>query len=336
MSRSDFWKNKNVLVTGAGGFIGSHLVETLASAGANVRAMVRYTSSGSIGWLADSYFGADPKPFQIVRGDLRDAEFIRGAVKGQDYVFHLGAMISIPYSYLSTYEAASSNLMGTLSVLQACRDSQVRRMIHTSTSEVYGTAQYVPIDEKHPLQGQSPYSASKIGADKLAESYFNAFGVPVTTVRPFNTYGPRQSARAVIPTVLVQLLSGRPLKLGSLDPTRDFTFVSDTVRGMMMAAESDKTLGKTVNLGTKSEISIGDLVQKINGIVGKSAHAERDQQRIRPANSEVERLLSNNDLMRELTGWAPQVSLDEGLRKTADWLGRHLDSYRLAQTEYVV
>ena len=329
------WSGKRVLVTGAGGFIGSHLTEKLVRQGAQLRALVRYNSRGTFGWLHD----LDPdvyKSVEIVQGDLRDADRMLAVVAGRDYVFHLGAMIAIPYSYVSPSEAAAVNVTGTLNILNACRSHNVTRLVHTSTSETYGTAQYVPIDEKHPMQGQSPYSASKIGADKLAESYFRSFDLPVATVRPFNTYGPRQSARAVIPTILVQLLTRGDVQLGSMTPTRDFTFVTDTAAGMMRMAEVDEAIGQTVNLGNMQEISIADLVTLISGLIGKEIKVTQQELRVRPEKSEVNRLLADNRLACKLLGWEPKVSLKDGLAQTLAWMRSHLDDYHRAQTEYVI
>lgn len=321
------WKNKKVLVTGAGGFIASHLVERLVNEGAQVRAFTRYNSRNDVGMLrtipADVF-----SQLEILQGDLRDVEAVRGAVRGVDTVFHLGALIAIPYSYVNPREVIDVNIMGTLNVLMAAREFGVRRMVHTSTSEVYGTAQYVPIDEKHPLQGQSPYSASKIGADKIAESFYRSFEVPVVILRPFNTYGPRQSARAVIPTIISQALTRDEIKLGSLDPMRDFTFVKDTANGFICAAEAENVLGQEINLGNDNTISIGDLVDKIFGIIGKTPKVVTDSQRIRPNKSEVMRLWASNQKAKEMIGWEPRVSLDEGLRLTIEWISAHLDLYR--------
>jgi NAD dependent epimerase/dehydratase len=324
---------KKILVTGAGGFIGSHLVEQLVSLGAKVRAFVRYNSRADIGLLRFTP-EALLNEVELVAGDLRDEDAIRKAVKDCQVVFHLGALISIPYSYHHPVEVASTNIMGTLNVLIACRDLGVERMVHTSTSEVYGTARSVPIDENHPLQGQSPYSASKIGADKLAESFFCAYQLPVITVRPFNTFGPRQSARAVIPTIITQALTRDTLYLGNLDTTRDFTYVSDTVSGFIRAAESEKGLGDTFNLGTGEEIRIGDLASLIITKIGRQVKLEIQSQRLRPRASEVFRLLSNNALAKETLGWQPQVSLDHGLDQTIDWVRENLGLYRVGKYEF--
>ena len=319
-------KDASVLVTGAGGFIGSHLVERLIGLGAHVRAFVRYTSRVQAGFL-DSLAPAQLASVEIVHGDLRDSDAVRKSMEGIRTVFHLGALIGIPYSYVHPKETVETNVSGTLNVLLAARDAGAERVVHTSTSEVYGTARYAPIDEAHPLQGQSPYSASKIGADKITESFYNSYGLPVVIVRPFNTYGPRQSARAVIPTIITQALAGGSVTLGNLNPTRDFTYVSDTVEGFIMAATSGKTIGRTVNLGTSEEISIKDLVLKIGLIMGKVLVIKQQDERRRSAASEVDRLISDNRLAQELTGWKPAVSLDEGLRLTVDWISRHLDLY---------
>jgi NAD dependent epimerase/dehydratase len=329
------WQGRAVLVTGAGGFIGSHLVGILAQRGAKVRALVRYNSRGGFGWLHD----LPPEVFRVLeirQGDLRDADVMLRIVDGCEVVFHLGAMISIPYSYVNPTEVEVVNVGGTLNVLNACRQAAVTRLVHTSTSEIYGTAQYVPIDEKHPVQGQSPYSASKIAADKLAESYYRAFDLPVVTVRPFNTYGPRQSARALIPTVMVQLLSGSKVKLGSVTPTRDFTFVDDTAEGLIKAAEANGVCGREINLGCGKEISVGDLVGLIGRIASKDVEVELQQERVRPAKSEVDRLLSNNALARQVLGWQPQVSFEDGLRRTYDWLRDHVAEYHRALAGYVI
>jgi dTDP-glucose 4,6-dehydratase len=327
------WKNKKVLVTGAGGFIASHLVERLVSEGADVRAFVRYNSRNDLGMLKLISSDAFSK-IEIIQGDLRDNEAVRNAVKGVDTVFHLGALIAIPYSYVNPREVIDVNIMGTLNVLMAARDFGTRRVVHTSTSEVYGTAQYVPIDEKHPLQGQSPYSASKIGADRIAESFYRSFETPVVTLRPFNTYGPRQSARAVIPTIITQALTRNEVKLGSLDPSRDFTFVQDTAEGFLKVAEAEHVLGEEVNLGNDNAIRIGDLAHKIFEIIGKTPNISLDPQRIRPNKSEVMKLWASNQKAKSLIGWEPRISLDEGLVLTIEWISKHLDLYR--PDEYTV
>lgn len=328
-----FWDQKQVLVTGAGGFIGSHLVERLVEQGALVRAFVRYNSRGDSGLLRMLPPEVRGK-LQIISGDLRDGHAVQDAVAGCEYVFHLGALISIPYSYLHSYEVAETNVMGTLNILNACHRSQVTRLIHTSTSEVYGTAQYTPMDEKHPLQGQSPYSASKIGADKLAESYYCAYQLPVVTVRPFNTYGPRQSARAVIPAIITQALTCNVVHVGNLETSRDFTFVDDTVNGFLCAARAQNVNGKTLNLGTGSEIKIGHLTSKILSMVGSHAKVIVDAVRLRPKDSEVYRLLSDNGLARKTMGWKPQTDLDHGLELTIAWIQKHLELYRIGSYEF--
>lgn len=324
------WKNKRVLVTGAGGFIASHLVERLMREGARVRAFVRYNSRNDVGMLRL----IPPEVFSeldVLLGDLRDMEAVRNAVRGMDTIFHLGALIAIPYSYVHPREVVDTNVMGTLNVLMAARDFEVRRIVHTSTSEVYGTAQYTPIDEAHPLQGQSPYSASKIGADKIAESFYRSFNLPVVILRPFNTYGPRQSARAVIPTIITQALTCDEVKLGSLEPSRDFTFVADMVNGFMRAAEAENVLGQEINLGNDNTIRIGDLVEKIFGIVGKTPKVTIDPRRVRPAKSEVMKLWASNQKAKAMLGWEPRISLDEGLRLTVEWISAHPDLYRPGQ-----
>lgn len=328
-----FWKNKRVLVTGAGGFIGSHLVEALLERGAEVRAFVRYTSRRDPGLLRQLSVENFSR-IEVVAGDLRDGHAIRQAVKGCQTVFHLGALISIPYSYRHPVEVASTNFMGTMNVLTACLEQGVERLIHTSTSEVYGTARHVPIDEEHPLQGQSPYSASKIGADKLAESFFCSYGLPVVTVRPFNTYGPRQSARAVIPTIITQALAQETIRLGNLDTTRDFTYIADTVAGFMKAAEASEVEGQTFNLGTGQEISIGDLARKIIAMLGRPVEVQMEAERLRPEQSEVLRLLSDNSLAGRKLSWTPAHTLDEGLKLTIAWIRDHLDLYQIGTYEY--
>jgi NAD dependent epimerase/dehydratase len=328
-----FWKDRQVLVTGAGGFIGSHLVEALLAGGARVRAFVRYTSRKDPGLLRQ----LRPEDFtrvEIIAGDLRDEHAVRHAVAGCQVVFHLGALISIPYSYLHPVEVAATNFMGTLNLLTACRDQGVGRLVHTSTSEVYGTARQVPIHEGHPLQGQSPYSASKIGADKLVESFFCSYNLPVVTVRPFNTYGPRQTARAVIPTIITQALVKDRVQLGNLSTTRDFTFVSDTVRGFLLAGEVQGAEGQVFNLGTGEEISIGDLARRVIQMVDRPVETTLDTDRMRPEGSEVMRLLSDNSLAAERLGWRPEVSLDQGLAQTIAWIREHLEMYKVGTYEY--
>lgn len=309
--------NQLVLVTGADGFIGSHLAETLVQAGARVRALTLYNSFGSWGWLDGS---ASARDMEIVSGDIRDAALMREVTHGVDLVFHLAALIAIPYSYRAPESYVQTNVQGTLNVMKAALDNGARRVLHTSTSEVYGTARYVPIDEKHPLQPQSPYSASKIAADALAASFYHSFGLPLTIVRPFNTYGPRQSARAVVPTVITQLLSGeKVLQLGSLHPTRDFNFVEDTCRAFLELAACPAAVGETVNIGSNSEISIGDTVRMICELVGREVEIRTDDKRTRPPASEVERLWCDNGKIRELTGFEPRVPLRDGLQRTVGW-----------------
>ena len=323
---SSFWSNKRVLVTGAGGFIGSHLVEALGRQGARVRAFVRYNSRADTGFLRELPPDINGQ-VEIAAGDLRDGDAVRGAVTGCEMVFHLGALIAIPYSYLHPAEVAETNFMGTLNVLLACRDLEVERLVHTSTSEVYGTALRTPIDEGHPLQGQSPYSASKIGADKLVESFYCSYGLPALTIRPFNTYGPRQSARAVIPTIITQALRGNEIRLGNLDATRDFTFVDDTVSGFLKGAQAKGVEGGTYNLGTGSEIRIGDLAEHIIKEIGRPVKIVVDPKRLRPEKSEVFQLLSDNSLAQKKLDWQPQIDLNTGLRKTIDWIEKHQELY---------
>lgn len=315
-----------VLVTGAGGFIGSHLTSALLGAGASVRALVRYTSSGTAGYL-DELPGAERAQIEIVYGDITDYDCVRGAVKDAAVVFHLAALIAIPYSYVHPRSYVETNVTGTLNVLTAAREEETRRVLHTSTSEVYGTAQYVPIDEAHPTVGQSPYSATKIAADKLAESFFCSFGLPVVTVRPFNTYGPRQSPRAVIPTIAVQALAGEEVALGSLEPTRDLTFVTDTVAGFMALGQADEAVGEVVNLGRGEEIAVGELARRIFEIAGCSPRVVQEEGRVRPPASEVERLLSDPSKARRLIGWEPAVELDEGLAQVVGYIREHRDRY---------
>jgi NAD dependent epimerase/dehydratase len=310
-------KNRKVLVTGADGFIGSHLVEALVAAGYEVTALAIYNSFNDWGWL-ETVNCRDR--IKIVCGDIRDPHFCRVLVAGQDMVFHLAALIAIPYSYTAPDSYVEVNVRGTLNLCQAARDHGVARFIHTSTSEVYGTARYVPIDEAHPLQPQSPYSASKIAADAMAMSFHHAFGLPVTVARPFNTYGPRQSARAVIPTIVSQIAAGRQqIMLGDTRPTRDFNFVLDTCRGMLLLAQCDAAIGQTVNIGSNFEISIGDTLTLIRKLMGSQIDAVHDPERLRPQDSEVQRLWCDNALIRRLTGFEPQFTLEEGLRRTIEW-----------------
>jgi len=316
------WNGKKVLVTGAAGFIGSHVVEALVAAGAATTAMVRYNSSSSIGNLAF----LDPdlrKEVRVVSGTIEDSDFVYQSVKGQDVVLHLAALIAIPYSYEAPRTYVRTNVEGTLNVLEAVRRYDVARMVHTSTSEVYGTALRTPIDEDHPLQGQSPYSASKIAADKLAESYFRSFGTPVVTLRPFNTFGPRQSARAFIPTIISQALDRDAVRLGSLTPERDMTFVSDTVAGFLAAATTVGIDGMTLNLGTGSTYSVGWFAKCILELMEADKPIIQEEERLRPANSEVMRLVSDNARAREVMGWSPSVSLEDGLRQSIEFVRKH-------------
>jgi NAD dependent epimerase/dehydratase len=319
-ARAKEFAGARVLVTGAGGFIGSHLVERLVDEGAHVRALVHYNALGSRGWL-------DRSPvidrIEVVPGDITDAGSVRDAMRGTTHVFHLAALIAIPYSYKAPSSYIRTNIEGTLHVLQAVRELDVQRLVHTSTSEVYGTARYTPIDEAHPLQGQSPYSASKIGADKLVESFFCSFGVPVVTLRPFNTFGPRQSTRAIIPTIVSQLMVGDEVRLGHVHPTRDLNYVDDTVDAFVRAASTPSIEGETIHVGSGREIAIGDLARAIAQEMGKTARIVVDDARVRPAQSEVDRLLADSSRARERLGWAPTVPLEEGLRRTIAWLQAH-------------
>jgi NAD dependent epimerase/dehydratase len=314
--------NVPVLVTGAGGFIASHLVERLVAEGARVRAFVRYTARTDIGYLRLTPAEVRAK-IEFVFGDLRDEHAVAEALRGIDVVFHLGALIAIPYSYVHPREVIETNIIGTLNVLMGARAHKTPRVVHTSTSEVYGTALSVPIDEAHPLQAQSPYSASKIGADKLVESFARSFKIPAVTIRPFNTYGPRQSARAVIPTIISQALTQDEIYLGDLMPTRDFTYVSDTVDGFVRAARTEGIIGETINLGNDREISIGELAQLIVKLVGRSVELKTDSARIRPPASEVRRLHADNRKAKDKLGWMPHTSLEDGLRQTIEWIRVH-------------
>ena len=322
------WQGKKVLVTGADGFIGSHLTERLVELGADVTALSQYNSFNSWGWI-DTFDKKVKDSIKVVTGDIREYDGMKRIIKGQEVVLHLAALIAIPYSYLSPMAYVRTNVEGTTNVLEACREYEVEKIVHTSTSETYGTALYVPIDEKHPMQGQSPYSASKIGADMMAESYYKSFNMPIATLRPFNTYGPRQSARAVIPTIISQILSGKTqIKLGSLTPTRDFNFVLDTAEAFIKVAESERTIGEVINAGSNYEISIGDTVKKIISIIGKDVKILCDDQRLRPENSEVNRLWADNTKIKELTDWKPNYNIDRGLEATVEWVKNNMQHFK--------
>lgn len=317
-----------VLVTGSDGFIGSHLTEELVKKGYQIKAFVYYNSFNNWGWL-DTLPKHIMENVEVFQGDIRDPNGVEDAIKGVEAVFHLAALIAIPFSYHSPDTYVDTNIKGTLNVLQAARKLETKRVLVTSTSEVYGTAQYIPIDEKHPFQGQSPYSATKIGADRLAESFYRSFQLPVTIVRPFNTYGPRQSARAVIPTIITQLLTGKTeIKLGALTPTRDFNYVKDTVNGFVSIYECDKTIGEEINIATQNEISIGELAKELIRQINPNAKIICDEKRLRPEKSEVNRLLGCNEKIMRLTDWKPQYSLEEGLRNTITFLKGNLDKYK--------
>ena len=316
-----------IMVTGAAGFIGSHLVERLVRDGHRVRAYVHYNARNDWGNL-ELLDPATRRELEVVTGDIADPFSVRQATKGVQVVYHLASLIAIPYSYVAPQSYVQTNVQGAINVLQAAREEGVERVVHTSTSECYGTAQYVPIDEKHPLQGQSPYSASKIGADMLAESYWRSFGLPVAIIRPFNTFGPRQSARAVIPTIISQALKGGTIKLGSLAPTRDMSYVDNTVDGFLAVASHPAAVGEVINVGSGREISIGDLARMIVTLVGSASDVVEDAQRIRPAKSEVERLLCGHAKAQKLLGWAPRTGLEDGLQRTIDWFRDHLDRYK--------
>lgn len=331
-------KGKRILVTGADGFIGSHLTEHLVRAGHDVRAFVLYNSFSSWGWLDESE-PAIRESLDVFAGDIRDPHGVRQAMQGCDVVLHLAALIAIPYSYHSPDTYIDTNVKGTLNVVQAARELGVERVVHTSTSEVYGTARFVPITEDHPLQGQSPYSASKIGADQIATSFHLSFGTPVSVIRPFNTYGPRQSARAVIPTIITQIASGaRSIRLGAVHPTRDFNFVTDTVRGFVAVAQSDAAVGKVVNIGSNFEVSVGDTARAIARLMGRDIEFVTDDARMRPAASEVERLWADNRRALELAGWSPQygglAGLERGLQETIDWFTREENLARYKAGRY--
>jgi dTDP-glucose 4,6-dehydratase len=325
-------RGEKVLVTGAGGFIASHLCEALITAGAEVRGLVRYNSRNDRGMLSM----LDPEiedQIEVTLGDLRDPESVARATEGVAYVIHLGAQIAIPYSYVNPRDFYETNVLGTLNVCQAVLNHSVRQMVHISTSEVYGSALTVPITEEHPLQAQSPYSASKIGADKLVESFHRSFDLPATTIRPFNTYGPRQSARAVIPTIIAQALAGDRLRLGSLHPRRDLTYAADTAAALVAAAGEPAAVGRTIQLGTGHDVTIGEVVDRVAALLGKEFAVELDDTRVRPAASEVERLISSPALALEVLGWSPKIGLDEGLRRTIAWMEQRIDLFRA--DEYV-
>jgi dTDP-glucose 4,6-dehydratase len=319
------WKNKKALVTGAGGFIGSHLTEALVARGATVRAIVHYNALGSRGWLDRSPVRDE---IEMVAGDVSDRDSVSNAVKGCTHIFHLAALIGIPYSYCAPVAYARTNIEGTLNVLEAARALGIERLMHTSTSEVYGTAQYVPINEQHPLQGQSPYSASKIGAEKFVEAYYRSFGVPAVILRPFNTFGPRQSTRAVIPTIITQCQVGDTVRLGSLHPTRDMNYVENTVEGFICAAEAEGVEGEVFNIGSGREISIGNLAKLIAKLMGKTVHIESKTERVRPEKSEVERLVADNSHAKARLDWEPAVSLEDGLVRVVEWLHENQNLYR--------
>ena len=312
-------------MTGAGGFIGSHLAERLVELDARTRAFVHYNAHGSCGWLDGSVYRSD---MEVIAGDITDRDTVRDAMRGVDVVFHLAALIAIPYSYRAPASYVRTNVEGTLHIVQAARELGVARVVHTSTSEVYGTARYVPIDEQHPLQGQSPYSASKIGADKIAEAFHFSFQVPIVTVRPFNTFGPRQSARAVLPTIITQCLAGDTVRLGRVTPTRDWSYVGNTVDGFLAAGEEPGAIGRTINLGSGQEISVGAAAELIAARIGRTIRVEQDDDRVRPADSEVDRLLADTTLARSLLGWSPRIGFERGIDLTIEWIQANLDRYR--------
>lgn len=321
------WDKKTVLITGAGGFIGSHLADHLLDLGVKIRALVRYNSRNDWGSL-ELLPREKLSEIEVMTGDLRDSDAIRHATQNVEIIFHLGSLIAIPYSYLHPREVIETNVMGTLNILTAAKENSVEKVIHTSTSEVYGTAQYVPIDEKHVLQGQSPYSASKIGADKIAESFHSSFELPIAIIRPFNTYGPRQSARAIIPTIITQALTEEKVSLGSLHPTRDFTYVDDIIRAFIKVAESARAIGETINIGSGFEISVGDLARKILHLMGEEKEFVSEARRVRPSKSEVERLWCDNTKAKNLLDWHPQFSLEQGLQKAIEWISDNTSLYK--------
>lgn len=321
------WHGKRVLVTGAGGFIGSHLVDRLVDLGADVTAFVHYNSENRWGMLEENYSDNDDR-ISVISGDISDGFAVDNAVSGNEYVFHLAALIGIPYSYVAPESYVNTNIKGTLNVMQACRRHDIKRVIHTSTSEAYGTAIYTPIDEKHPLQGQSPYSATKIGADKIAESYFCSFELPVSTLRPFNTFGPRQSARAVIPTIISQALCSDRICLGSLSPVRDMNFVYDTVNGFIKTAESDRSIGMTINVGSGRGVTIGEIAGIILEKINPGAEIVCSEERVRPENSEVMELICDSSLAKEIIGWTPEYTLEQGLEITIEWIKKNIQRYK--------
>ncbi len=329
MNTNRYWEGKKVFITGAGGFIGSHLTEMMVREGASVKAMVRYNSSNQWGWL-DTLSPEVLEAIEVMPGDVRDSGFVRHFVKGCTHGFHLAALISIPYSYVAPRSYVDTNVTGTLNVMDACRDFDIERVVTTSTSEVYGTAQYVPIDEQHPLQGQSPYSASKIGADQIAESYYRSFDLPVVLLRPFNTYGPRQSMRAIIPNLIRQGLAGEVVRVGNLTPTRDFNFVLDTVQGFLKAGATKAAEGQVINVGAGYEISIADLIKEVEDLLGRELNIVQQEERFRPDKSEVFRLWSNIDKAKAILDYAPQYSLKEGLRMTVDFFKAQENNEKVA------
>jgi dTDP-glucose 4,6-dehydratase len=319
-------RNKKILITGGGGFIGSHLTEKLVGAGASVTVLARYTSSGKAGWI-ETFATNIREKIRIIFGDIRDPDICLQAVSGGEYIFHLAAQIAIPFSYIAPRDFLAVNALGTINMLQAARSCRIKKFLHVSTSEVYGSAQYVPIDEKHPLVAQSPYSASKIAADKMAESFYLSFGLPIVTVRPFNCYGPRQSARAIIPTIILQALKGRLIRLGNIDTHRDMNYVSDIVDGMIRACLSSNTVGEAFNLATGQDYSIEEMVAMIGDILGKKLEIKTEKRRVRPAKSEVKRLNGDNRLARKLIQYKPQYSLKSGLIQTIDFYEKNIDLY---------
>lgn len=320
-------QNKKVLVTGAGGFVGSHLVEALVKYGAKVKAFVHYNSRNDWGMLEEVNKNI-LKEVDVTASDLRDADAVRKAVKGEEVVFHLGALIGVPYSYVNPRDVVDTNVSGTLNILSAARDFKVKKIIHTSTSEVYGTAQYVPMDENHPVNPQSPYAASKLSADLLALSFHRSYDLPVGVIRPFNIYGPRQSARAVIPSIITQALLKKKVDLGSISPTRDLTYVADSASGFIAFAECEKTVGEVVNLGSNREVSISQLIEIVSTCLNKKIKVNKEEKRVRPEKSEVERLLSDSSKAKALFGWNPKIDIEEGIRKTVGWMEKNIDRYK--------